>query len=220
MKSFTLNMNWLRAKCTFLVGEDGVLFCFLLFLCGLDSSKLCATFSCHGDVDGRAPVSWEGSSKYSRCPGPQATFSIFKLCKEAQRLIFWRTTMRRPVQGHRWSSKLGTASGGCFLPFLWNHLSRRLLWIYSWYQANIRAERLGVKCGGGNGLYKTKSDCLIFFLNPNLESKFALMSEVDWIPSASCSLSWCKAGSLCGHLSCDHWTEQGGSWCLCKRAYK
>lgn len=77
MGSFTFSMNWPRAKCIVLVGEDGILFCFLIFS-GVRSPEPCAPFSYHRNVDGRAPADQKGLQKHSGCPGPHATFSISK----------------------------------------------------------------------------------------------------------------------------------------------
>lgn len=155
MESFTFSMNWPRAKCLVLVGEDDILFCFLIFS-GLLSSELCATFSYHRKCWWLSSSWPEGSSKHSGCPRPHATFSVFKLCNEVQGLRFWGTMIRRPGWDHEWGCRLGIISGGHFLPF---PQGRGVIFLEGCYGFTIgikptSAERLGAKCGGGMAFIK------------------------------------------------------------------
>lgn len=79
MESFTFSMNWPRAKCIVLVGEDDILFCFLIFFSGLLSPDPCATFSYHRNVDGRAPADQKGLQNTQDVQGhmPLSLFSSF-----------------------------------------------------------------------------------------------------------------------------------------------
>lgn len=155
MESFTFSINWPRAKCIVLVGEDDILFCFLIFfqacflLSRVPHSPTTEMLMAELQLTRRV-------SKHSGCPGPHGIFSIFKLCNEVQGLRFWGTMIRRPGWDHDWGCRLGTISGGHFLPFPqgWG-----VIFLEGCYGLTIgikptSADRLGAKCGGGMAFIK------------------------------------------------------------------
>lgn len=155
MESFTFSMNWPRAKCIVLVGEDDILFCFLIFF------RLAFSWAmCHILLPQKCwwqSSSWpEGSSKHSGCPGPHATFSIFKLCNEVQGLKFWGTMIWRPGWDREWGCRLGTISGGHFLSFPqgWGAIFLEGCCGFTIGIKPTSAERLRAKCGGGMAFIK------------------------------------------------------------------
>lgn len=125
------------------------------FFSGLLSPEPCATFSYHRNVDGRAPADQKGL-KTLRMSRPHGIFSIFKLCNEVQGLRFWGTMIRRPGWDHDWGCRLGTISGGHFLPFPqgWGVIFLEGCYGFTIGIKPTSAERLGAKCGGGMAFIK------------------------------------------------------------------